>query len=115
MIIVCIVSARLSGAVVLWIMAGLIAAFGDWRQLLAAVELGAGALTLLWVAHRSVVALKLGVFPNGLFWLKTKSSPTTASSTEDSPRNSAMRRVCYIAPELSDYITFRPKRDQTWR
>jgi hypothetical protein len=46
----------LLGAVVLWVLTGLIAVFGDPRQLLAALGLGAGALTILWLAHRVVAA-----------------------------------------------------------
>ncbi len=49
----------LLGAVVLWVLAGLLAVFGDPRQLLAALGLGAGALTILsilWLAHRVVAA-----------------------------------------------------------
>ena len=48
----------LVGAVVLWLLAGLIAVFGDWRQLLAAVGLGAGALTILWLTHCVVSAVR---------------------------------------------------------
>ena len=52
----------LLGAVMAWALAALIAAFGDWRQLLAAVGLGAGALTILWIAHRLLFAFKMNVY-----------------------------------------------------
>jgi hypothetical protein len=48
----------LHGAILLWVLAVLVAIFGDWRQLVAAVGLAAGSLTVLWLAHRAVFAIR---------------------------------------------------------
>lgn len=66
----------LLGAMMAWILAGLIAAFGDWRQLLAAVELGAGGLTILWLTHHLVFAVKTKILRE-----------TTTTKSSSSPRS----------------------------
>ena len=46
------------GATLGWVLAGLIAVFGDCRRLLVAIALFAAGLSALWLAHRLVFAIR---------------------------------------------------------